>query len=544
MEPMIIMLLILVVISWGALMVLIFRQKQPAYQGRLIGLTIGFIGIGIIILEPVYKVDLALFNVSLGEHSVIHQKDILNYSNIHRLLNDYEVAQLDTIFINGIQHTTDDLDLLHGGKLIFNAARDTTGVIHLSIPKMTAFQQHTITGISKGIFSGYIMLPQQDIVEATFSQNDHFTLTFEAPPPGRYVLPFKLITLPGDTISEEIPILVNDQPVLNILTISSFPDFELNFLKNHWASVGYGFVQRIQISRDKFQTSVNNHPSIEIRGITDNLLSQFDVLHIDMSSWSELSTTERNIILKRVEQDGLGVLIAPNANDKKPPGIPPISLNETEPSFLFNTELAFLNASASNDWQPLIFEDQKIGYSLEKGFGKIVILNFVNSYKLVLNNQKTGYQTLWAELFSTVYNAPFESFQLMLSEPVIANRKTALSIIGMHSDSSYFMNGRTQQMVINDIPFIESLGTITVVPKVGWNEISDRNQKEWFYAFSANNWKLMQANNLAKHVQYLNHFTEDRSEGSSEEEKRIPWWAGLAIMILGFGALWLIEKWY
>lgn len=116
----------------------------------------------------------------------------------------------------------------------------------------------------------------------------------------------------GAAIAETLGVQVLPPPAWRVLILESAPRPEATALRD-WLARRHGVVAvRSTVSRDRVHREFVNRAATSLDVLTGALLSQFDVVVIDVRTLARLGRQERTVLQRAVEVDGLGVLVVPD----------------------------------------------------------------------------------------------------------------------------------------------------------------------------------------------------------------------------------------
>ena len=116
----------------------------------------------------------------------------------------------------------------------------------------------------------------------------------------------------GAAIAETLGVQVLPPPAWRLLILESAPRPEATALRD-WLARRHGVVAvRSTVSRDRVHREFVNRAGMSLDVLTGVLLSQFDIVAIDVRTLARLGREERAVLQRAVEADGLGVLVVPD----------------------------------------------------------------------------------------------------------------------------------------------------------------------------------------------------------------------------------------
>jgi len=226
---------------------------------------------------------------------------------------------------------------------------------------------------------------------------------------------YSLIVAAGkDTLEKEpIPVDVQTAAALQLLIISSSPDFENTFLKNHLSQQGYQITTTTTVSSNTTNKQFLNTPEQQGNRLTVSWLNKFDVLMADEEALQKISAAELAAIRSVVQDKGAGLLIKidsqKNAAAFYSRFFPVKKLQQDKQSFLVlhggvadsNQYKIKINDPVSIAYTPgtqILLQDQQSNIyasGIVYGNGKIVATTLQNTYSIALAGDKASYQQLW-----------------------------------------------------------------------------------------------------------------------------------------------------
>ena len=147
-----------------------------------------------------------------------------------------------------------------------------------------------------------------DSVEIPEGANE-FSLSAVPAVIGRAVYHFIVLTGSDTLEREEIPVEVVAGKPLNILFLSSSPDFENRFLINWLSKGGHSIASRTRISWGKYDKAYIHLPELSLETLTPSLLDRFDLVIADAEELSLLGAGERSVLRGKVREKGLGLIV-------------------------------------------------------------------------------------------------------------------------------------------------------------------------------------------------------------------------------------------
>ena len=353
---------------------------------------------------------------------------------------------------------------------------------------------------------------------------------------------------------EQLPITVSDKKPLRILMLNNFPTFETKYLKNFLATRGHELITRSQLTKDRYKFEYYNMDRTPIYGLTENVLTNFDVLIIDADYYMSLSLSTKNSLKNVIESQGLGVFIQPNDTYFK--------LTETQSFFKFlrddkNEMIIEDDSKTILEKYPYDFESSisvmpinmnlniKIGVSKFIGLGKVATTNVINTYQLLLDGKQDVYTGFWTDMLDEIskkqqigtaweamsefpiVDVPFEfNLRTEIPKPEVSNQ-----------------NG-SQIALLQDVFVPAKWQGIEYPINEGWNELKIKNDTTadfFYYVFDST--QRIALNDQLKIDANSRYFESKESKNSNRISFNAisPIWFYI-IFLLGIGYLWLEPK--
>ncbi|NII29762.1 hypothetical protein HB364_32085 [Pseudoflavitalea sp. X16] len=221
----------------------------------------------------------------------------------------------------------------------------------------------------------------------------------------------------GKTIArEKVPVRLLPASQVQVLLLSSSPDFDNKFLSTWLYEHQYPVAARYTISKHTYKQQFLNRAALPLQTISATLLEKMDVVIADDQALAALPATERSALTAQVQQ-GLGLILqtdsaisfnnlAADWRIKKQSGSP-VSARSLAIPAVYTTTAPLLPTQwcsiENNRWaQPLVMDDQGavVVSAALAGAGKLV-LNTVNStYSWILSGHQQDYAQFWSLLLN------------------------------------------------------------------------------------------------------------------------------------------------
>lgn len=518
---------------------------------RSLFLLIGISGILLLILRPYHQSIENSKSVGIITSSTVLQPDTLDalFTSVHDFKNDPISSQTSDVHLIGDGLPIDDLNLISDYQLHYHPGPMQSGIVDLTIPKITEKQPWVLEGAYQGdVRSIQMKGPAGEVIDALL-RDSTFVIESTAGNAGQYLYEFITTTSTSDTIVDHLSIHIDDQAQWNLLTLSSYPSFELNYLKNYWTSLGYGFAQRTKIAQDKYQTAFVNMDKLNLESISSANLQKFDFLLCDIAYWNGLNKSERSRIRSKVYNEGLSLILKPQNGDLKAQDIShpliapsqPIELGSGQEAVQLNQH----SLTPRSGWEPVNIENVNIALYRNQGLGHIMILGVDLTYLFILNDESELYQDLWATLFSAMYRDFSLMSQLLHEQWIWAGEPTDLQIITHQTLDQRPTLDDSLTLNYVETPFVSGSQNVSLYPSEGYHDITlSTKEKLQFYAHPKGSWEALKQRQLIE----INTLAMQKQSNEGIESIKIPseypyyWWYGLSL--LGFGMLWLDERLY
>lgn len=516
-------------------------------------LLVGMTGLILLILRPKMTMTSELIHVDIltsGDNLPPLSKT--SFSNINKFLNSEVSHRTDTVHIKGDGLPLEELDLISDYNIKYHMGKLTPGITSFDYHEITEYSSWTMTGSYRGDVKSIVVNdPKGEVIKCSL-KDSAFSAKLVGPPAGEYLLPIKVFFQNGDSTTEYMPIKSNKSARYNLLSLSSHPSFEINFLKNYWASQGHGFVQRQKVSQEKYISSFVNAIEVNLEKLSPNLVNKFDILLFDLDTWNQLSNAERNAVLEQVKNNGKGLIFRPSEKVMTDQSLQLPKLNSSKEitwkaKYSNPSILVFPILSSPNGWSSLSHKKEKIGTYRSLGLGHILLLTVEDTYQLLLADENDEYQELWAKVFSLLYKDYTPASTLITSKWIWENEKTHLQLITDKPLENLPILDDSIPLPYIESPFIANSYELDLWAEKGSHIITIPNSddKLSFYVHGQSDWKAVRQD-------YLSSLNSKVSQKSHEENKpkmatrrvEIPYVYWYLLTLLGFGALWLDEKLY
>ena len=321
-----------------------------------------------------------------------------------------------------------------------------------------------------------------------------------------------VVTAGNDTLQNEpVPVEIKTPPLLQLLIVSSSPDFDNTYLKNYLAQQGYQVSMITSISSGKADRQfLNMQPPLSAARISVPYLSKFDVLMTDQQALQKLSVAELAAIRTVVQDKGTGLIIKMEEESKAAfyaKYFPVKKLPENNAPFVVLRN----GATDSNRYSLKMTDPLGIGYTAGMqiilqdakeniyaagvlyGSGKIIGTTLQNTFSMALAGNKISYGQLWWLLLNKAAKKiyPDESWR---THPIIPFANTPVqwqveNEAGVYSKAAF--NQTT--LYFKKDPWLPFASTAVYWPvQTGWQQlpVSDATPDRW-YVYKKGDWQQM-----------------------------------------------------
>jgi len=413
--------------------------------------------------------------------------------------------------------------------------------------------------------------PLDSLVLAKGGQPERsFQLKHQPKQAGRFL--YQLRIEQGNNRKEEVvPVEVQTPVSLKILILSSFPSFEIKFIKNTLSQQQHGVALRTLISKGKFQTEWANMPETSLNRLSPTLLRPFDLLLCDTQSLQALSGAESQALEQAIEIEGLGLLAWPDAlplnrntgllrdfSSKKVSDKDFRSVRvEWEESNRVSDPVSALPYVLSQSGALRTLVSQADGSMLvarqTRGWGQIALNLLTDTYRWPLEGKSREYEAFWAYLIRTLAKKQVLDQQWYLPPIPVVQQPLPLQLSAWASSAGFPQaavnrGGSGPSVAVyfrQDASLAERFQTTFWPDSTGWYTFkTEQGIPHWFYVFGPKDWKTVQQSRrreatLAKTTLKTGERVAQTAMDSQEEMSAI-WFFLLFLISSGF--LWLEEK--
>lgn len=464
--------------------------------------------------------------------------------------NELSGKQDDISFIVGQGLPPEAMDLFTSPRYQFIPSPYPNGIVRISIPEsILPNRRATISGIYNNPSEDlklFLAGPggKEDSVTFTKDGFQHFELSFLPKKPGQFVY---TIASTGD-LSGRLPIRVQQKKALNILFIMHHPSFETRYLKE-FLGRSHQIVLRYQVSRNRYRHEYVNHEPRKVNRLSYELLSDFDLLIVDVHTLRQLHASETESLQSAISE-GLGVLTLSStagSNEIVPFTFTPYA-RDTAHVFADRTKVVLpawpLHIQPADGIIPVSKNKNRIlsGYRYQ-GSGKIGFQLLQETYRLVLQGDSVAYGALWSTLLEKISRSEHGEFAIHQKSkfPLFPDRPLQVQIISSGQQPVLLLNGTKLPMKENIS--IDDLWSGKLWPsEPGWERLTATDSTVLdFYVSEPGEWESVAITNARDET------LKAASSATVERERKtvfcaVSRWIFCLVFLLGAGFLWLAPK--
>jgi len=508
---------------------------------RSLFLGLGLLGLLLLYLKPITTTEIPAKNIVINTTDSNDEVD--EFNTVHEVINATEV--FDTVIIRGDGLSAEDLTLLDSFHIKFIPREKQKGFTNIQIPTVKEKEAWTLIGNLNQQEPQNILLELSDgkTLETTSGTDGKFSLRVSSKSPGHFT--YKLSTQFADsTYVESFPLEVLPSEKWNLLALSSSPSFELNYLKNYWVKLGNGFSLRQKVSDSRFKETFLNNPKIALEKINSQTLNKFNFLLVDAISWNGLKVEEQNLVLKYVGNGRIGLLFVGLGKGDVISKVKNLSIESEQEILNEDLNVKFSKINTPSGFRKTTYQKLPSAAVRNYGLGNIGLMTINNTNRLILVDQTTTYQNIWANIFSELYIAPSDDIVFKSSKWNWEGEDIDINIYSRKElDKTGLLNGNVEVPIT---PTQEQNGLFSsrLKSQAGWNnlQLESSNAAHKFYVHPINSWQAMKQAHLHK----INHLAASKTKNLpnrfNKETNVFPFYWGLLISLLGFGLLWLHER--
>lgn len=466
--------------------------------------------------------------------------------------NDLSGREDNISFVAGQGLPPDAMDLFKSHPYQFIPSPYPDGIIRISIPERVLPNRRTVL---EGIYNSpskdlklFLIGPggKEDSVTFTKDGFQHFELSFLPKTPGNFV--YTIESAHG--LAGRLPVRVQKQKALNILFVQHHPSFETRYLKNFLGRY-HRLVLRYQLSKNRYRHEFVNHEPRNVNRLTNELLSEFDLLIIDTDALQGLRASEIESLQSAISE-GLGVLALFNSSPAGFKDIIPFRFTR------YARDTAHVSPGGNKlilpAWSLSVRQDDGIiavsenrnrilsGYRYQ-GMGKMGFQLIQETYRLVLQGDSVDYSALWSRLVEDISRADHAEFVIHQKTkfPLFAGLPIHVEIISLGKEPTLSLDEITlplkENVLINDLWDGELRAG-----KEGWNRLTTtEGQPLDLYVSDPAEWKSVAITNVSDATR------KAASSATAEQQlktvfRAVPQWIFYFVFLLAAGFLWLVPK--
>lgn len=333
-------------------------------------------------------------------------------------------------------------------------------------------------------------------------------------------------------VAEKLPVQVLPTSHLQVLLLSSSPDFDNKFLTTWLYENRYKVAVRSTVSKNKYSYQFLNKAAQSLTTITSTLLESFDVVIADDAALVALPATERTALLSQV-QKGLGLILQTDSTVsinslaagwqiRKQPGAAVSARPLAMPAVFTTTSpllpTQWLSIENNRRAQPLVLDDKGavVVSSALAGAGKLVLNTVNNTYSWLLSGHQQDYAQFWSLLLhKAARRAPQATrWQQVTAFPVVDN-PVQLTLETASSRPPVLETPDGQAPVAQDA-WLPHTWTGTWWPvQGGWQPVYQQQDSTRLYVYERDDWVAVQATDrIAANTRYA---AVSGKEGPSKE---------------------------
>jgi hypothetical protein len=530
-----------------ALVVLIFletKRKQKFLVLRIIAQTLLVGSVLLLTLRPSLKSTTQTSSLLLltdgSRQSTIDSLRSLKPVSLKSYNELTDLNGLSVITGNGLPSWA--LDLLPSKNYSFVPSPSPKGVTAIEFDEhIYAHRWNEIRGTYNGIEGLVKLRGPGGLDDSVKISNGPFSLSFFTKAPGRFN--YDIITNEG---TETLPLVIEPERNFNIIFLSTYPTFEMRYLKNFLASKRHRLSIRNQVSRGVYKFEFANRPASNFQSLTQALLNDTDLVILDEHSWHSLSAAEQKVIKTSID-NGLGILLLPESDKLQLITFKKNQQKDTVRVSLGRVGSLRLPALSleSKQSEPLLksIDNRVVSGYVYAGKGKIGYQLLGETYQAGLQGKSEAYSALWVPLLEKVARTLPTDLKLKITSPFpyYENEPVSFDIIS---------SGKEPKLKIDNIGFpltedvfIDDLwhGT-TWLDGNKWHDFSLDSATTAVHIATSGTWKSVSAaNNRRATALQAGQQTNNEVASLSKDESKIKILL-FVIFMLSAGFLWLAPK--
>lgn len=568
--------LVIVGILTGVFLYLEFKRKSKYILMRLTAVllvSVSLLGIllkptyeensqssGFLLLTPAYKIKLvdSLLNIH-PELKLLHTKGTTPYKN-SQLSESNNLSGKKLHYIAGEGFSISEINTLPSNDFTYLPASLPEGIVELTIPdRIHVNTKASLLGKYHAASPTTLLLSgpggAEDSIRFETAGVHSFTLAFVPKLVGNFIYSLKI----GDTdVQEKLPLNVLPERTLNILILQSAPGFELKQLKNYLAENHHRITSRSQLSKNNFRYEYSHTSTDRLNTLTTDLLSKFDILIIESSSLSTLSTQEVNALDQAVRK-GLGLLLLINTDTDTKKNITqfvgqPLTKNGSDTVTLTLDETGRYNFRKTRleiPEHPALISHLKKGKLLISGYhmlqrGKVGFILIQETYRLSLEGKSEAYAAVWNPLIRSTARITSTTHTIHLAEPFPLYPRDQLTFKVLTTQDIPTLKSEGVTIAMQEDVLLDNQWYATAwASQTGWHTLTDARDSSVFtyYVTEQGAWSSLRKNNQMTYLKSVarGHVPSDNTLQHTER-RAISLWIFYCLFLLSYGFLWLAPK--
>ncbi|MEJ7558877.1 MAG: hypothetical protein WKF66_11265 [Pedobacter sp.] len=346
---------------------------------------------------------------------------------------------------------------------------------------------------------------------------------------------------------EMVPIEVVESKPLNILLLSSNPDFEYKFLKNWLFDEGHSVMLRSRISRNALSFDFLNVKPLDLNRITGPMLNKVDVLIGDETEFLLMNSQESRLIEQAVSE-GMGLLVRISE------GVQPKGANLTTQFLRYEVpgmsdkdeQKLFLKSSSAS----LQIRKDELGRVLTErtlhGRGNVAGSVLLNTYTWLLAGKAAMYNAYWSGVVGDLARIKPNKVQYEISPQVPLSGEPIRIVVRQSKNDVPTIKLNEELLAPRQnvaLPF--EWDVISLAVQHGWNKIDINGEQASFFVFDKGSWQDLKNNNtsiLNVSVSSLSESISDVNGIARMTDKKLPLWIFFISFLFSVGFLWLEPK--
>jgi len=445
------------------------------------------------------------------------------------------------------------LDLLSKRDFQFIPCQLPFGVVELTVPEIFSNRRNSFYGSFNSPGKTKLKLVGPSGVEDSINLspgNNSFTLSFHPKRSGLFLYDLISTDSLGNTSSEKLPIEVIEERALRILFVQKFPSAEMRYLKNFLVGKGHSIAVRTQTSKNNFNEEFINSPQNRLGEFTNDLLSSFDLVLVDLKTIDELTKDEKSTMQKSIF-GGLGLIVVQNDVPSKTDfytvkgeKISADTVRLRLPSAQRVLPVLPFKVIGRSSIESVIKSKDRVlaGYRFF-GAGKIAFQFLQETYRLALEGLHEDYAFIWTSLIESSARKQNKKFDLKLISafPYYPNEPLRLSILSSGEkpviQSDGIMAPVKEDVLVDDYWEAESWAG-----KFGWHRFTAGDSSALnYFILQPSEWRSLRIANQMKETSLARTMQPGNSVLQFENRKISPLLFYL-IFIFASGFLWLAPK--